>query len=136
MTKDKRFIIDVGEPQHENAFFEYDEHFDDYDFVCWEDDFDEILKKFNELGNENEQLKKDRNELFIRERDAKNNCRKLKYENEQLQEKLKIYHKIANCQNCYYHNYDWYDDGNYDEFEVCDKGNDVTEGICEEWREL
>jgi len=57
MTKNDRFIIDIGEPQHENAFFEYDEHFDDYDFVCWVDDFDEILKKFNELGNENEQLK-------------------------------------------------------------------------------
>lgn len=59
MIKNKRFIIDIGEPQHENAFFEYKEHFDDYDFVCWVDDFDEILKKFNELGNENEQLKQE-----------------------------------------------------------------------------
>ena len=61
---------------------------------------------------------------------------KLNDEKKQLQEKLKIYHKIANCTNCNYHNYDWFDDGSYDEFEVCRKGNDVTEGICEEWREL
>lgn len=55
-------------------------------------------------------------------------------ENEQLKKELRIYRKVASCSNCNYHNYDWFDDG--DEFEVCDKGNDVTEGICEDWREL
>ena len=55
-------------------------------------------------------------------------------ENEQLKKELKIYRKVASCSNCHYHNYDWFDDG--DEFEVCDKGNDVTDGICEEWEEL
>lgn len=52
----------------------------------------------------------------------------------QLRNELRIYRKVASCGNCKYHNYDWFDDG--DEFEVCDKGNDVTEGICEDWREL
>jgi len=55
-------------------------------------------------------------------------------ENEQLKKELRIYRKVASCSNCHYHNYDWFDDG--DEFEVCDKGNDVTEGICEKWEEL
>jgi len=55
-------------------------------------------------------------------------------ENEQLTKELKVYRKLANCKNCEHHSYDWFDDG--DEFEVCDKGNDVTEGICEDWREL
>ena len=59
---------------------------------------------------------------------------KLNDENEQLKKELKVYRKVASCSNCHYHNYDWFDDG--DEFEVCDKGNDVTDGICEEWREL
>lgn len=58
----------------------------------------------------------------------------LNNENEQLKQELKIYRKIANCGNCSYHNYDWYDDG--DEFEVCEKGNDMSDDICEEWREL
>lgn len=40
------------------------------------------------LNNENEQLKKDREELFIRERDTKNNWRELKQENEQLKKAL------------------------------------------------
>lgn len=55
-------------------------------------------------------------------------------ENEQLKQELQTYHKVVGCFNCNYHNYDWFDDG--DEFEVCDKGNDVTECICEEWEEL
>ena len=62
MTQNKRFIIDVAEPYHENAFFEYNESLDDYDFVCLEDDFDEILKKFNSLGKENQELKKKLND--------------------------------------------------------------------------
>lgn len=41
-----------------------------------------------DLLNENEQLKKDREELFIRERDTKNEWRELKQENEQLKQLL------------------------------------------------
>ena len=63
-----------------------------------------------------------------------NKMNELAEENEQLKQELKVYRKVASCSNCHYHNYDWYDDG--DEFEVCDKGNDVTDGICEEWEEL
>ena len=55
-------------------------------------------------------------------------------ENEELKSELRIYRKLVSCDNCKYHNYDWYDDG--DEFEVCDKGNDVIDGICEDWEEL
>ena len=55
-------------------------------------------------------------------------------ENEKLKKELRIYRKLVSCGNCEYHNYDWFDDGN--EFEVCEKGNDVTEGICEDWEEL
>ena len=58
----------------------------------------------------------------------------LSEENESLKSELKIYRKVANCSNCNYHNYDWYDDG--DEFEVCDKGNDLSDRICEDWRKL
>lgn len=60
--------------------------------------------------------------------------KELKNENEELKATLRTYRKVANCRNCDYHNYDWRSDG--DEFEICEKGNDVTEGICEEWREL
>lgn len=59
---------------------------------------------------------------------------KLWNENEELKSELKIYRKVANCRNCDYHDYDCREDG--DDFEICKKGNDVTEGICEDWREL
>jgi len=49
----------------------------------------EIVDKLNELEDENNQLKEDRNELFIRERDARNDWRKLKYENEELKKEIK-----------------------------------------------
>ena len=63
-----------------------------------------------------------------------NQLNKLHKENQELKKELQTYHKVVGCFNCYYHNYDWYDDG--DEFEVCDRGNDITEGICKEWEEL
>ena len=61
---------------------------------------------------------------------------KLNDENEQLKKELQIYHKLASCNNCDYHDYDEFEnsDGSYDEFEVCRKGNDVTERICENWK--
>lgn len=55
-------------------------------------------------------------------------------ENERLKQELAIYRKLASCGNCEYHNYDWYDDG--DEFEICEKGNDVDDRICKDWEEL
>lgn len=59
-------------------------------------------------------------------------------ENKELKKELKIYRKVASCSNCKYHNYDWDINDGYggEEYEVCDKGNDVTEGICEDWGEL
>lgn len=44
--------------------------------------------KIENLEKENEQLKKDREELFIRERNTKNEWRELKQENEQLKKEL------------------------------------------------
>ena len=34
--------------------------------------------------------------------------------------------------------YEWDVDDGYggDEYEVCNKGNDVSDGICEDWRKL
>ena len=63
-------------------------------------------------------------ELYEDKEDAQRVCDKLNSlvdENEQLKQELKIYRKVANCDNCAYHHYDWVDDG--DEFEVCDKGD-------------
>ena len=59
-------------------------------------------------------------------------------ENMELKKELRIYRKVASCSNCKYHDYDWDIDDGYggEEYEVCDKGNDVTDGICEEWEEL
>lgn len=60
---------------------------------------------------------------------------KLWNENEELKSELKIYRKLANCGNCQYHDYDTLFGGD-EEYEVCNKGNDVTDGICKDWREL
>lgn len=57
--------------------------------------------------------------------------------NEWLEQILRIYRKVANCHNCDYLAYDWFDDG--DEFEICEKGNNEQQmdyHICEDWREL
>ena len=91
--------------------------------------------KYKQLKDENEGLK-DRidnyNDAFKKLQDLTE--RKIN-ENEQLKNELRIYRKLANCSNCQYHNYDTLFGGD-DEYEVCDKGNDVTDGICKDWREL
>lgn len=67
-------------------------------------------------------------------RDLQRGGRRLEKDNERLKSELKIYRNVANCGNCDYHNYDWFDDG--DEFELCEKGNDMKYHICEDWEEL
>ena len=55
----------------------------------------------------------------------------------ELEKELLIYRKIANCSNCKYQNYNWFEDG--DEFEICEKGNNEQQmeyHICKEWEEL
>lgn len=47
----KRFTIDVETENYENAYFENDK------FLCYEDDYDAILNRLNELNEENEWLK-------------------------------------------------------------------------------
>ena len=114
------------------------------------DNLEEICNELNRLNDENEQLKSSdtitdlETEIMnlkttIHQLRTDNTKQKKKLnttmkENEQLRQELHIYHKLASCSNRNYHDYDWYDDG--DEFEVCRKGNDVTERICKEWREL
>lgn len=58
----KRFTIDVEETHDENAWF------DNGEFVCFEDDFDELLKKMNELADEKEQIKHTIKEAYETER--------------------------------------------------------------------
>ena len=102
----------------------------------------------NQLVEENEMLKhKNRKltytngeymDLSLRQRhkldEREDENTELKKENEQLKSKLKIYYNVASCGNCSYHNYDWFDDG--DEFEICEKRNDMKYHICEDWEEL
>lgn len=63
-----------------------------------------------------------------------NKLNKLLEENERLKSILRIYREIANCRNCDYHDYDCRSDG--DDFEICEKGHDMSENICKGWREL
>lgn len=83
--------------------------------------------RIKDLEKENEQLKHDATVLIQANQDYRK-------ENEQLKSILKIYHKVANCRNCHYHDYDTLF-GGYDDYEICNKGNDVSDGICSEWRE-
>lgn len=111
------------------------------------DYFEKCHLLMNELSKQNKQMKKLQVDFVDLERENKElktkvdfykdfqkDARELDKENEELKQTLRIYRKIANCHNCEYHNYDWYDDG--DEFEVCDKGNDMWYRICKDWREL
>ena len=104
--------------------------------IDYKREYNQVTTELSKLKQDYAELKNDRDYIYSLLDVEFEKGLKLKKENEQLKEKLKIYHKIANCTNCNYHDYDWFDDGSYDEFEVCRKGNDVTEGICEEWREL
>ena len=89
MTENKRFTIDVETENYENAYFEDDK------FLCYEDDYDAILNRLNELAEENQQLKQQRVELFIRERDTKNELRRLQERNNrQCRELDNLYHLI------------------------------------------
>lgn len=88
--------------------------------------------RYHQFYKGDEELEDETVVIMLMELEKENN--ELKKENEELKSELKIYRNVANCENCKYHNYDWFDDG--DEFEVCEKGNDVTEGICEDWRKL
>ena len=94
---------------------------------------EEIVELLNEFHEENEQLKQQLKTKHIVNKQYEE-LQRLKKENNELKEELRIYRQVANCHNCIYHDYDWFDDG--DEFEVCRKGNDVSEGICKDWEEL
>lgn len=121
------------------------------DVYDWKASAEDYLKLGKSLKKENEQLKSEYKVLHTQYHDLKkfveNNFDeyltqkklnrqivKLSDENKELKRELQTYRKLVGCFNCRYHNYDWFDDG--DEFEVCDKGNDVTDGICKDWEEI
>ena len=56
----------------------------------------EMEIKITQLSEENEKLKRDRNEMFIRERDTENELRDVKYENEELKQEIKELEKDLN----------------------------------------
>ena len=107
-----------------------------------------VLKSYIGVSEENEQLKQKYEKLkYVHsllhdecldaeyERDSlKKDVNSLGEEREQLKKELRIYRKLASCENCGHHDYDWFDDG--DEFEVCKKGNDMADRICEDWWEF
>ena len=134
---DKGFFKDNGKELYKDELLEllnrYDEECKMYrkDALRAEKDKEELLEEKEQLINKLD------DKLYFKECDVfdlKQENKRLKRGNEQLKQELKVYRKVANCGNCQYHNYDWFDDG--DEFEVCDKGNDVTDGICEDWEEI
>lgn len=100
-----------------------------------------VCDLLNELSEENEQLKKT-NQRLNDELQNVTSLESLKIgenttlqrENKRLKSILRIYRKVANCQNCDYHDYDCYSDG--DDFEVCEKGHDMSYSICKDWRKL
>lgn len=110
---------------------------DDENYIVghWDNDDDKIIDLLNSLNKENGQLKIRLNEEKEKALKFCRNIDTLIIENEQLKNELRIYRKLANCSNCQYHNYDTLFGGD-DEYEVCDKGNDVTDSICKDWREL
>ena len=100
-----------------------------------------ICNELNNLLEENEQLKKTNKKIDDKFQNVKSleslkigETTKLEKENKRLRSILRIYREVAHCQNCDYHDYDWYDDG--DEFEVCEKGHDMSYSICKDWRKL
>ena len=97
-------------------------------------DGEEIVDLLNQLADENKQLKQEVENLKDVNAQCCNDYSHYRRENEQLKQELKVYRKIASCSNCHYHDYDTLFGGD-DEYEICEKGNDVTDGICNEWRE-
>lgn len=93
--------------------------------------FNEVVDLLNEQHKKIQSYRIEYGQLLL-------DFEELKQANKQLKKELKVYRKVASCSNCKYHNYDWNIDDGYggEEYEVCDKGNDVTDGICEEWEEL
>lgn len=141
MTENKRFnVFDVDGTvfleDHKEGSYHIGEK-ENVDIPCLND----IADRLNKLTEENRHLRKLAdigqtepyaivNMLNLQQKMIQD----LKREKSDLKEELRVYRQVANCHNCEYHDYDWFDDG--DEFEVCRKGNDVTEGICKDWEEL
>ena len=103
MTDNKRFTIDVETENFENAYFEDDK------FLCYEDDYDAILNRLNELAEENIKIKKNCNrthkenaelidcasDLGVFKEIIDEEILKLEKENEQLKEENKeLKHKL------------------------------------------
>lgn len=76
---------------------DFEEKLEYQDYKAFEDSMmgDEVVNRLNELSEENQQLKKQREELFIRERNTKNEWRELKQENERLRRCINEIYTIA-----------------------------------------
>lgn len=95
------------------------------------------MTEIDALRYELQEERKAFDKLHKRHMDLLKQQGKIERENEELKEELRIYRKIANCSNCKYQNYDWFEDG--DEFEICEKGNNEQQmeyHICKEWEEF
>ena len=80
---EKRFTIDVETENYENAYFENDK------FLCYEDDYDTILKRLNELAEENKGLKQEVQEQERRKWACLKEAHRLDLENKQLKQSNK-----------------------------------------------
>ena len=90
----------------------------------------QLKKENNHIHNINKEYRKEN--LMVKEE-----CIRLRKENEQLKKELKKYTDAFDCSQCRFQNYDWFDDG--DEFEVCEKGNNESQmenHSCSEWEEI
>lgn len=113
--------------------------------ISYQTDAKTLCDTLNHLNDMNEQLQircdAQYETLQLLKREIKKKTEylnKSNVENEELLNELRVYRKIANCYNCNHHDYDEFanDDGSYDEYEVCRKGNDVILGICEDYKRL
>jgi len=147
MTENKRFMI-IGENytnidmpvfvvcRENDCCFEVYESKEEAQRVC--DKLNNLLDENKTLKEENKKLKNMVRHNYVEHKRCVNNyvdkIKEVEKENEQLKNELKIYRNVANCGNCKYHNYDWFDDG--DEFEVCQKGHELYPKECKDFKEL
>ena len=92
MSTEKRFTIDVETENYENAYFEDDK------FLCYEDDYDAILNRLNEISSENKKLEKENLDLSEELDYYKTKCASLEtglFQADRENEQLKSIKKFA-----------------------------------------
>lgn len=79
---EKRYIIDVENENYENAVFFGEE------FICYEDDSEQLVNELNKLIAENELLKIESKDFFGYRKELRKENEQLKKENKELREYL------------------------------------------------